>query len=347
MEILERLPSARQSSIEQMPDFGQMLQLDVPLKPADLNQPIIAPISEVRLILEINQLPAACKLTSSRDFDVFCVRSDQIPLVLREIGRIREITFRAVGEGTGKSVDIDEYDSSYIHLFLWDRKYQKIAGGYRLGLSDRLLKKYGKRGFYSHSCFKIHRRFFDKLGPSIELGRSFIREEYQKNISPLLLLWKGIGCFVAENPQYSKLFGPVSMSNDYCSLSKQLVVDYLTLPERSLPLANYIKPRVSFQQNDIPFWTKEDLAKVDTFNKISELVSLLENNGKGAPVLFRHYINMGGRFLGFCIDEKFGNSLDGMVVVDLLRTKPIMLARYMGNDGAQTFYGHHRSGRLN
>lgn len=309
--------------------------------------PIVSAVAKDKLEIEINRLPASCKLTSGRDFDVFCARAKQIPLVLREIGRTREMTFRAIGEGTGKSIDLDEYDAFYLHLFLWDRKARKVAGAYRLGLSDELLLNSGKKSFYSHSCFKIRRRFFDKLGPSIELGRSFVRQEYQRNVSPLLLLWKGIGCFVAENPQYSKLFGPVSMSNDYSSLSRQLVVDYLMSPQRSLPLAKYIKPRALLHQGDMPFWTEDDLAKIDSFGEISELVSLLENDGKGAPVLFRHYINMGGRFLGFSVDKHFASSLDGLVVVDLLRTNPLTLTRYMGNKGARTFYNYHQTDRLN
>ncbi len=113
--------------------------------------------------------------------------------VLQEIGRLRELTFRAVGEGSGKSADIDLFDAYYLHMFVWDAQANAIVGAYRLGLVEEILARYGKRGLYTHSLFRYGPRMLDMLKPAIELGRSFVRAEYQRSFAPMLLLWRGIG----------------------------------------------------------------------------------------------------------------------------------------------------------
>lgn len=295
---------------------------------------------------EIDQLPARQKLVSARDFDVFYARAHQIPVILREIGRNREITFRAVGEGTGNKTDLDKHDEFFFHLFLWDRQTRQIAGAYRMGLSDEILSRYGKKGFYSHNCFKIRRRFYKSLGPSIELGRSFVCQQYQRNPATLSLLWKGIGRFVSQNPRYCTLFGPVSISDEYKALSKQLLVDFLTLTNKRDPFRKYVKPRSAFRSDAKTAWSKRELKKIDSFERISKLISTIEPDKKGAPVLIRQYLNMGGRILSFSVDVKFGNCLDGLMVIDLRETDPRALKRYMGPEGVEMFYRHHEDRKL-
>jgi len=127
---------------------------------------------------------------------------------LQEIGRLRELTFRAAGEGSGKTSDIDLFDAYYLHLFLWDREANAIVGAYRMGLADEIIMRYGKRGLYTQSLFRYGTRFLQTLNPAIELGRSFVRLEYQRSFSPLLLLWRGIGQFILRSPHYASCSVP-------------------------------------------------------------------------------------------------------------------------------------------
>ena len=302
---------------------------------------IISPIPRSYLALEVKQLGPEQKLATSANIGVYLARSEQIPHALREIGRLREITFREVGEGTGKAIDIDLHDRFYLHLFLWDRDKNRIAGAYRLGLSDQIIRQHGKKGLYTQTLFKLHTRFLQSLSPAIELGRSFICREYQKTIMPLLLLWKGIGAFIVRNPQYSTLFGPVSISNDYCPASRQLLIDYLKIGSFDDPLRKFIKARHPYRGKTRPIWHKYDLANIGSFEALSDLVSLLEGDGKGAPVLLRHYVNIGGRMLDFNVDQSFGNCVDGLVVVDLCKTDDRILSRYLGAPGLERFKQYH------
>src|ERR1700733_4085905 len=175
---------------------------------------------------EINALPQECKLEETRDFAVYLADARQIPLGLQEIGRLREITFRAAGEGSGQPVDLDRFDPHYLHLFLWNKDKREIAGGYRLGDVPALMSPFGLKGLYTESLFRFNARFVRQLGPSLELGRSFIRPEYQRQFAPLLLLWKGIGAYVARHPQYATLIGAVSVSNQYSPASRELIARY-------------------------------------------------------------------------------------------------------------------------
>ena len=144
------------------------------------------------------------------------------------MGRLREIAFRAEGEGTGKSRDIDRYDAHYLHLFAWDARAELVVGAYRLGLTDQILARDGKAGLYTQSLFDLGDVLLEALDPAIELGRSFVRVEYQRDFAPLLLLWQGIGRLVGRLLRYPVLFGAVSISRQYESASRELIVRYLT-----------------------------------------------------------------------------------------------------------------------
>lgn len=141
---------------------------------------------------EVEALPPAQNLIATGHLKVLYAQAAQIPWCLQEIGRLRELTFRAAGEGTGKTTDIDLFDAYYLHLFVWDAKSEKIVGGYRMGLADQIVGRFGKRGLYTQSLFSYGPRLLKTLNPAIELGRSFVREEYQRNFLPLMLLWRGI-----------------------------------------------------------------------------------------------------------------------------------------------------------
>ena len=172
------------------------------------------------------------KVWTEKNYEVYIVPTLKITNILREIGRLREITFRQVGEGTNKKIDLDNYDIYYNHLFIWDKETQMIVGAYRIGKGDEILDTMGKRGFYISELFKIKEPFYPILRQGIELGRSWIRKEYQLKPLPLFLLWKGILKYLVDNPKYRYMFGPVSISNNLRELSSSNVIGYIEGSEK-------------------------------------------------------------------------------------------------------------------
>ncbi|MBS1826039.1 MAG: lysophospholipid acyltransferase family protein [Acidobacteria bacterium] len=280
-------------------------------------QPVRPPIDTAAIASEIAQLDP---LIATTDLTAYLAPANRIPNALQEIGRLREITFRAAGEGTGKTTDIDAFDQQYLHLFLWNHAKQEIAGAYRLAATDVV------HPLYTSTLFRYGPEFLQTLGPALELGRSFVRMEYQKSFAPLLLLWKGIGRYVADNPRYKVLFGPVSISNRYQSLSRDLMIGFL---ERYAQLPEWKQ----FVQTRNPF-RRSTAQAPDTFirdiDQLSDLVNDIEASRDGVPVLLRQYLKLGGKLLAFNVDEEFSNVVDGLIVVDLTRTEPCLLERYLG-----------------
>ena len=176
---------------------------------------IITSVSSAKLYTEIAQPGQQNRLITRGDFEVYFAQADQIPNVLLEIGRLRELTFRQVGEGTGKVLDIVEFDEYYYNLFIWDKVNKKIVGGYRMGMGEEIFQHKSIEQFYIHSLFEIDEAFFPILKKSIELGRSYIIPEYQKGYLPFFLLWQGILIVLLKNPVYQYLIGPVSISKYY------------------------------------------------------------------------------------------------------------------------------------
>ncbi|HVW68222.1 MAG TPA: GNAT family N-acyltransferase [Steroidobacteraceae bacterium] len=304
-------------------------------------QPISSAIDSDRLSCEIETLPSEMLLVSSGRMRVYCAPTSRIPWTLQELGRLRELTFRAVGEGTGRSADIDVFDDYYEHLFIWNTETREIVGAYRLGRTDEISRRFGKRGLYTSSLFDYNELFLKLLGPALELGRSFVRPEYQKSFASLMLLWKGIGEYVARHPRYCRLIGPVSISNDYRPLSKDLLVNFLK-KKNFEPLApTVVRPKRPFRGR---FSIRalgghdETLTDIET---LSTVVADLEPDGKGAPVLLRQYLKLGGRMLGFNVDPDFGNALDCLVLVDLRKTNPRVLRKYMSDAGWERFAQAH------
>ncbi len=304
-------------------------------------EPIAAAVDPERLSCEIETLPPEMLMVSSGRMRVYCAPTSRIPWTLQELGRLRELTFRAVGEGTGRSADIDVFDDYYEHLFIWNTETREIVGAYRLGRTDEISRRFGKRGLYTSTLFDYNELFIKLLGPALELGRSFVRVEYQKSFASLMLLWKGIGEYIARHPRYCRLIGPVSISNDYLPLSRELLVGFLR-KKTFQPLAPTVvrakRPfRGRFSLRSLG--RHESLADIEA---LSTVVADLEPDGKGAPVLLRQYLKLGGRMLGFNVDPDFGDALDCLVLVDLRKTNPRVLRRYMSDAGWERFSQAHR-----
>ena len=310
------------------------------VRPANvLHEALAAPIDPALLVKEISQLgPDQC-LLSSNNLQVWVARGEQIPWLLQEIGRLREVSFRQVGEGTGRSVDLDLFDSYYLQLFMWDSNARCVIGGYRLGQADRILPRYGARGLYVRTLFRLERPLEAELHCALELGRSFVRPEYQRNYSSLMLLWKGICAYVARNPQYRVLFGPVSISNDYHPLSQQLIVRFLQRNRMEPKRASLVKPRQAFPRGDRS--TNLVDLNVDDLRIVATLLNAVEEQDVGIPVLLRQYLKLNGRILGFNVDPEFNNSIDCLLWVDLAQTEVALLRKFMGAQAAETFLRYH------
>jgi hypothetical protein len=273
---------------------------------------------------------------------VVFAKAEQIPWTLRELGRLREIAFRAVGEGTGCDSDIDRYDRDYVQLIAWHRTRSEVVGAYRIGHVDRIVAARGKRGLYTHSLFAYGDAFVRSLGPALELGRSFVSSAYQRDFGALLLLWKGIAQYVACNPRYHVLFGPVSISREYRPASHALLIDFLRRHCFDSQLAKLIRPRRAFRRTRSLAALSGDLARLADLDDVSQLLEEIEPDGKGAPVLLRQYLKLGGRLACFNVDESFSGVIDGLIVVDLLRTEPKVLQKYMGREQAAAFMQYAR-----
>jgi putative hemolysin len=292
---------------------------------------------------EIAALPDGRLFQRSGDLEAYLAPAAEIPKTLRELGRLREITFRAAGEGTGKPLDIDEFDDHYLHLFVWNARRRELVGAYRLACTDAVRERFGVRGLYTAGLFRYDDRFLDRVDPAVELGRSFVRQEYQRAFAPLLLLWKAIGAFIAKNPRYKIVFGPVSISNRYEAVSRELMASFLEKRAFLREWAGLVRSRHAARERVLrgarrpvfpdPGFDLEDL---------SQVVDDIEQQEAGIPVLLRQYLRLGGKLLGFNVDPKFGNALDGLMLVDLTKTAPKLVERYFGKTEAAEFFQYQK-----
>ncbi|GAB2705685.1 lysophospholipid acyltransferase family protein [Mucilaginibacter koreensis] len=276
---------------------------------------------------EIASLEPGYKIWTEKNYEVYITPASVIPHTINEIGRLREITFREVGEGTNKPLDLDEYDIYYHHLFIWDHQAKMIVGAYRLGLGDEIFYSMGKSGFYTAQLFKIKSQFTEVLKTSIELGRSWIRKEYQQKPLPLFLLWKGILKYLLDHPRYRYLIGPVSISNTFSNFSKSLIVDYITRHHFDHEMAEYVKPRKDFKVDFSSIDTDLLMAGEDSLKGLDNLISEIETRNIKLPVLLRQYIALNAKIICFNIDPKFADCLDGFLVLDLQKVPKDMLEK--------------------
>ncbi|MEX0929436.1 MAG: GNAT family N-acyltransferase [Balneolales bacterium] len=318
---------------------GQKASFSFQLKKENL-EPVISPVDKVLLVNDVENLPESQCLFQAGENMVYHASPKQIPNVLREIGRLREITFRDTGEGTGKAIDLDDYDSNYVHLFIWNSEADELVGSYRLGRTDNIIKRFGQEGLYTTTLFNIKPSFFEQINPALEMGRSFIRKEYQRSYTPLLLLWKGIGHYVVKYPKYKILFGPVSINKDYHTFSRHLMVTFLKIHNYLPELARKVKPKTPFRTRRIKGLDPKK-SIINSIEDVSELISEFESDEKGIPILLKQYLKLGGKLLGFNVDPNFSDVLDGLILVDLTKTDENILKRYMGNEGIKKFHEHH------
>lgn len=257
-----------------------------------------------------------CRLLQSKNYEVFFTDAKSIPHILHEIGRLREITFREVGEGTNESIDIDKYDQYYNHMFLWDDETKKIAGAYRMGLGSEIFQKYGIEGFYLNDLFRFEPELNDMMMSSIEMGRAFIVKEYQQKPMPLFLLWKGIIHTTLRYPEHKYLIGGVSISNQFSDFSKSLMIEFMKSNYYDPYIAQYVHPKkaykVKLKDADKDFILDEAEADLNKFDKI---IDELEPGNLRLPVLIKKYIKQNARVIAFNVDPLFNNAIDGLMYI--------------------------------
>ncbi len=294
------------------------------------------------LAREIDALPPEQRLTEAGSRVVVWAFADQIPSALLEIGRLRQMTYREAGEGTEAERDLDEFDARYRHLILWCRQKREIIGAYRLGLVDEVTRDRGVTGLYTHTLFDYDDRLLQQIGPAIEVGRAFVRSEYQRDYAPLMLLWRGVSLFVMAHPQYKRMFGCVSVSNRYRSITRDLFVEFLRLnhldPELSRLIIARTPPQLSRSSRRLAGLISRVVRDLD---HVADLVEDLESEGREVPILIRQYVRLNARTLGFNIDPAFGETLDALMLLDLTQVEYAILVRYVGREKADAFLRFH------
>jgi putative hemolysin len=292
---------------------------------------IVTGASVENMIQEVNALREAdCRLLQSKNYEVFFAQADKIPNVLHELGRLREITFREVGEGTNESTDIDKFDKYYHHMFLWDDDAKKVAGAYRMGLGSEIYPKYGMDGFYLNELFRFEPELHDMMSKSIEMGRAFIVREYQQKPMPLFLLWKGIIHTTLRFPEHKFLLGGVSISNQFSEFSKSLMIEFMKSNFYDPYIAQYIHPKKAFKVKlkdaDKDFVFNEAESDLNKFDKI---IDELEPGTLRLPVLIKKYIKQNARVVAFNVDPLFNDAVDGLMYIRISdipdsTVKPVM-----------------------
>ena len=282
-------------------------------------------MDELKVLDKIDSL-----LFTSKTYRIYLADSQDAPNIIKEIGRLRELTFRAVGEGTNKALDLDKFDMVYKHLFLWDDAGKQLVGAYRMGLGKDIFMKQGVEGFYVNELFKIEPELHSMMENTIEMGRAFIIKSYQQRPMPLFLLWKGIVHVTLRYPEYKYLMGGVSISNKFSNFSKSLMIEFMKSHYYDPFIAQYVSPKKEYKvklnvaDKDFVF----DTTKAD-MNKFDKIIDEIEPGDLRLPVLMKKYVKQNARLVGFNVDPKFNNAVDGLMyirIADLPEStvKPVM-----------------------
>ncbi|MCB4798442.1 GNAT family N-acyltransferase [Neotamlana laminarinivorans] len=280
---------------------------------------IVTPIETSVMEAEVETLKKAeLRLLESKNYEVYLAPAQLIPNILREIGRLREITFREVGEGTNEAIDLDTFDTYYHHMFLWDNEKKLIAGAYRMGLGREIYKHYGINGFYLQDLFRFEPELHKMMSESIEMGRAFIIKDYQQKPMPLFLLWKGIVHTTLRYPEHNYLIGGVSISNQFSNFSKSLMIEFMKSHYYDPYIAQYVHPKKEFKVKlkdaDKDFVFDETEADLNKFDKI---IDEIEPGALRLPVLLKKYIKQNAKLVAFNVDPLFNNAVDGLMYIKI------------------------------
>jgi putative hemolysin len=287
---------------------------------------------------EVAAFTKSQSLAETGEYSVFWMTAAQAPHLMAAIGRAREVAFQAAGEGTGGEIDVDRFDADYVHLVLWDRSGQTLAGAYRMRPVNPTLQP---SALYTRTLFNFDQRLVYALAPGLELGRAFVAPSYQKRHAPLMLLWTGIARYVVAHPEIRHLFGAVSIGAGYSRIARAFMAAYLrrhAIDRLRAPLVTARHP-LEFPQTAVVASSAPGGLDAHAF---SSTVQALDDEGKGVPVLLRQYLKLNARVLDFSVDPAFSDVLDVLVSIDLPTAPRTQLRRYMGDPGADAYLAHHR-----
>ncbi|EPR74027.1 putative hemolysin [Winogradskyella psychrotolerans RS-3] len=316
-EFLRRKTYMLSKTFEDKPKILDNIQSQ--LKVTKIPKRIVTPIAPKVMIAEVDKLRISdSRLLESKNYEVFLASAKDIPNILREIGRLREITFREVGEGTNEAIDLDKFDTYYHHMFLWDNERNLIAGAYRMGLGSKIFERFGIDGFYLQDLFRFEPELHKMMSQSIEMGRAFIIKEYQQKPMPLFLLWKGIVHITLRFPEHKYLIGGVSISNQFSNFSKSLMIEFMKSHYYDPYVAQYVHPKKEFKvklkdaDKDFVF----DATEAD-LNKFDKIIDEVEPGALRLPVLLKKYIKQNARLVAFNVDPLFNNAVDGLMYIKI------------------------------
>lgn len=280
-------------------------------------KPVVEETPHNLLVAELNELRSRDKkrMFVSNNFECYFAKAKEIPGILREIGRLRELTYREVGEGTNQEIDLDRYDVHYNHLFLWDTDTERIVGAYRMALGKKVHERYGTEGFYMNELFHFEPEFRPFFSQCIEMGRAFVVSDYQQKPMPLFLLWRGVVHVTLRNPSHKYIIGSVSISNRFSDFSKSLMVEFMKSHYYDPYVAQFVRAKHEFKirlrDEDKDFFLGDNDADLNKFDKlIDELEPALR-----LPVLAKKYIKQNARVIGFNVDPKFNDAIDGLMYI--------------------------------
>ena len=282
-------------------------------------EPIAPPPDRKRIVKEVERLSKSnLSLFTVGNYTAFYADYTRIPYLMLELGRKREEAFRSVGEGTNLALDIDTFDNTYKHLILWDKQRKRLAGAYRVGLGSEILKRDGLSGFYTSTLFEFDQTAIPFLNSCIELGRSFVCTEYQKDPLALMLLLKGLMHVVLrhEGPRY--LVGPVSISSWYPVFYRSLIAHYLTTKHSAEEFMGTIRPRTVFTPDYLHVDPNTLLSNyMGTIEQFERYMMRLSNNQYRLPTLVKKYLKINTKLICFNVDPNFNYCLDGYIVLDI------------------------------
>jgi len=302
-------------------------------EPAVTPVPVAPAEAPEQLEQEFFALPASQRLVELGGFSVVELTSDQAPTIMREIGRLRELSFRGVGEGSGLARDLDEYDPHYQHLVLFDTTQRKLAGGYRFAFCEQLVRERGTKALYTAKLFRYHSAMRPWFRGTMELGRSFVSPEYQRRPLSLALLWKGIGEVLCRHPELRRLLGPVSISQRFRGTSRNLLLAFLRRHYAEPTLTARVLPRrpVRFGLSEA-----ERTLLLNLGDRLRDLDPVLRelSPGQRTPVLLERYLELGAKVLAVSVDPDFADCIDALMFVDLARAPAQIVKRFMGDEQA-------------
>lgn len=306
------------------PDFIEQWPTTEPTK----FEPLSEPTSTTDILEEAHALPLDNQLFTQGTLTAFFASGSQIPSILREITRRRELVFRMHDEGSGKPFDGDKFDMTYTHLFVVDMTTGDVAGAYRMGLTDVLQKEGGTSALYLSQMFSFKSDFLNQTGPALEMGRSFLMPQYQKSRLGLFMLWRAIGEFVVRFPQYATLYGTVSLSKLYDKRSIRLIEELAITKTNAVTPHNgfdfTLSPEVLRHINQYPIDPDNSVERLDAW------LSFIEPDKKKLPVLLRQYASLGAKFHSLGVDTNFADTPGLLLSVDLTKSPERRQKQFLG-----------------